>query len=124
LEGQAGYTAAQMADIDTMHKGEITESKAVADVNIGTGLSLTGFLPLEAAKAVWKSLTLDYSFLYTSYTGMTQATCTATYANSRWQSASNTCLVPNVWFLPFLLLTWGPIAAVGIYFLLYLLRGN
>ncbi len=121
MEFQVALNAEQSALIQDWQKGQVTESKALAQTNIGTGLSTSGILPLVAIQAVWKSLTMEYSFLYNVGTGYTETTCNT--AGGRWQSATSTCKIPNDWYLPFVVLIWGPLCVVGLYFLVYLFRG-
>jgi hypothetical protein len=119
---QVAYNNYQMAIIQDMQTGQVSESKAQGTDVAGTGISTTGVIPLDAIRAVFKSFTMEYSFLYDLRTGMTRTTCEA-LGNGKWQSATSTCKVPNDWYLPFLLIMWGPIAIGLIYFLIYLVRG-
>jgi hypothetical protein len=113
IEGQAGLSAEQVANLGDMQSQQITESKDVA----ATGITTTGINPLSALQAFWKAITLEYSFLYETYYGMTQTTCGA-ISNSRWYSATSTCLVPNEWMLPFIIIMWGPLAGIAFYLVL------
>lgn len=121
LESQVAFNNDQMTQITQMQQGQVTEAKAQAQANAGTGLSTSGIIPLDAIRAILKSLTMEYSFLYEIRTGMTSATCST--AGGNWQDATSTCKIPNVWYLPFMVLLWGPLVVVGLYFLVYLFRG-
>jgi hypothetical protein len=121
MENQVAFNNSQMSQIQLMQQGQVTEAKAQAQANSGTGLSTSGIIPLDAIQAILKSLTMEYSFLYTVSTGYTETTCNT--AGGRWQSATNTCKIPNDWYLPFMVLLWGPLVVVGLYFLVYLFRG-
>ena len=82
--------------------------------------------PAAVVTAIYKSLTLEYSFLYDVDYSLSEVECEA-LDNGRWQSDTSSCNIPNVWFLPFLLLLWGPIVGVSFFLVLtiwHALRGG
>ncbi|MDD5387643.1 MAG: hypothetical protein PHQ22_10660 [Sulfuricurvum sp.] len=115
IEGSDVYTAEQVAQIQAYRGQTVTEQK---EAGVGA-LTTTGMNPATVINAVYKSLTLEYSFLYDIDYTKTQVQCEA-ISNADWQPATSSCKVPNVWYLPFLLLLWGPIVGVSIFLVLTL----
>jgi hypothetical protein len=125
LEAQATFNSTQMDQITKMQQNTLTESKALSNQNVGTGLVTGGWLPLEGAKAILKSFTMDYSFLFDVFPAYTAVQCAA-ISNSKRDALGTPvvpCQVPNIWYMPFMLLLWGPISVVSLYFVIYLFRG-
>lgn len=112
IEQQNVYTTAQVRQINDMKTQQIIETKDPTGGTVVYGLN-----PKTAIDAVLNSLTLEYSFLYDIDYTKTEAQC-ALISNAKWQAATSSCKIPNVWYLPFALLLWGPLIAVGIYVIL------
>lgn len=115
IEQQDVYTTKQVAQINAMRTQQFTESK---EPDVG-GVTTTGTNPLTVLNAVYKSLTLEYSFLYDINYTYTEAQC-ALVSNAKWQTDTVpvSCKIPNVWFLPFSILLYGPLIGVSIFIVL------
>ena len=118
IEGVDAFTSEQIAEINAMHGQQLSESK---DPDVG-GVITSGINPLTAVNAIWRALTLEYSFLYTVDYSKTEGQCNA-ISNAKWQDATASCKIPNIWFLPFAVLMWGPIIGICFYLVLTIWHG-
>ena len=112
VDQQDTYTTDQVAQINAMQQQQVVETKDPAG-----GLVVYGINPATVINGLLKSLTLEYSFLYDIDYTKTQAQCVL-ISNARWQPTTSSCKYPNVWYLPFIILLWGPLVVVGIYIIL------
>jgi hypothetical protein len=114
IEQQDVYTAEQVAQLNAMKNQQVVETKDPTG-----GVVVYGINPTTVIDALLKSLTMEYSFLYDIDYTKTEAQCDL-ISNAVWETDTtpDSCKIPNVWFLPFSILLWGPIIAVGIYIIL------